>query len=108
MYLKDNNVIVGLLKNMIRKNFSNHKEGFKVYDNFYFAVELDVSGFEQDLIEKGIEDLSDNKIWHKINGASVLSGDINNASLNCTSEKLIFLVIKQKLIEFRDLVLKEK
>ena len=93
---------------MIRKNISYHKEGFKVYDNFYFVVELDVAGFEQKLIEKGIKELSDKKIWHKIDESLVLSGDINQASLNYTDEKLIFLVIKQKLIEFRDLVLREK
>ena len=108
MYLKNDNIIVGLLKNMIRKNNSYHSEGFKVFDNFFFEVELDVSGFEENLIEKGIEDLCDNSKWHTINGANVLSADITAVRINCTDEKLKFHILKQKLIEFRDLVLGEK
>ena len=108
MYVKDNNVIVGLLKNMIRKNTTYHSEGFKVFDNFFFVVELDVSGFEEGLIEKGVEELSDNPKWHLINGAHVLSPDITTVRINCTDEKLKFHILKQKLIEFRNLVLGEK
>ena len=108
MYLKDNNVIVGLLKNMIRKNISYHSEGFKVFDNFFFEVELDVSGFKEDLIEKGIEDLCSNSKWHTVNEADVYSADITAVRINCTDEKLKFHILKQKLIEFRDLVLGEK
>ena len=108
MYLKNDNIIVGLLKNMIRKNTFYQSEGFKVFDNFFFEVELDVSGFDEDLIEKGIEDLSDKSRWHTINGANILSADITAVRLNCTDEKLKFHIIKQKLIEFRDLVLGEK
>ncbi|OAD42954.1 hypothetical protein [Polaribacter atrinae] len=108
MYLKDSNVIVGLLKNMIRKNTANHSEGFKVFDNFFFVVELDVSGFEEGLIEKGVEDLCSNSKWHKINEADVYSADITAVSINCIDQKLKFHILKQKLIEFRDLVLNEK
>ncbi|MCI2228292.1 hypothetical protein MC378_03865 [Polaribacter sp. MSW13] len=108
MYLKSDNIIVGLLKNMIRKNTFYHSEGFKVFDNFFFVVELDVSGFEEELILNGIEDLSSNSKWYKINGANILSADITAVRLNCTVEKLKFHIIKQKLIEFRDLVLGEK
>ncbi|QVY64608.1 hypothetical protein [Polaribacter sp. Q13] len=103
MYLKNNNIIVGLLKNTFY-----HSEGFKVFDNFFFEVELDVSGFKEGLIEKGIEDLCSNPKWHQINGANILSADITAVSLNCTDEKLKFHIIKQKLIEFRYLVLREK
>jgi hypothetical protein len=108
MYLKDSNVIVGLLKNMIRKNTANHSEGFKIFDNFFFVVELDVSGFEEGLIEKGVEELCSNPKWHSINGANVLSADITAVRINCTDQKLKFNIIKQKLIEFRDLVLNKK
>lgn len=108
MYLKDNNIIIGLLKNMIRKNTFYSSEGFKAFDEFFFEVELDVSGFEEDLIQKGIEDLSSNSKWHTINEAFVYSADITAVSLNCTDEKLKFNILKQKLIEFRDLILREK
>lgn len=108
MYSKNDNIIVGLLKNMIRKNTTYQAEGFKVFDDFFLEVELDVSGFEEDLIEKGIEDLCSNSKWHTINGANILSADITAVRLNCTDEKLKFHIIKQKLIEFRDLVLNEK
>ena len=103
MYLKNNNIIVGLLKNTFY-----HSEGFKVFDNFFFEVELDVSGFKEGLIEKGIEDLCSNPKWHTINEAVVYSADITDVRLNCTDEKLKFHILKQKLIEFRDLVLNEK
>ena len=108
MYLKNDNIIVGLLKNMIRKNNSYHSEGFKVFDNFFFVVELDVSGFEEELILNGIEDLCTNSKWHTIKGTDILSADITAVRLNCTDKKLKFHIIKQKLIEFRDLVLGEK
>lgn len=108
MYLKNDNIIVGLLKNMIRKNTFYPSEGFKVFDNFYFEVELDVSGFDEKLILNGIETLSSKSKWHKLNGAKVLSADITAVSLNCSDEKLKFHIIKQKLIEFRNLVLNEK
>ncbi|QXP68960.1 hypothetical protein H0I29_09905 [Polaribacter sp. R2A056_3_33] len=108
MYSKNDNIIVGLLKNMIRKNITYQSEGFKVFDDFFFEVELDVSGFEEDLIEKGIEDLCSNSKWHKLNGANVLSADITCPRLDYTAQKLKFHILKQKLIEFRDLVLNEK
>lgn len=108
MYLKNDNIIVGLLKNMIRKNTSYHSEVFIVFDDFFFEVELDVSGFEEGLLVKGIEDLCANSKRHKINGATILSPDITAVRLNCTDKKLKFHIIKQKLIEFRDLVLGEK
>lgn len=108
MYSKNDNIIVGLLKNMIRKNITHHSEGFKVFDDFFFEVELDVSGFEEELIEKGVEELSCNSKWHKINEAEIYSGDITAVTINCTNEKLKFHILKQRLIEFRDLVLREK
>ena len=108
MYLKDSNIIVGLLKQMIRKNTPYPSEELKEFDNFFFEVELDVSGFKEDLIEKGIEDLCSNSKWHTINEAVVYSADITAVSLNCTDEKLKFHILKQKLIEFRNLVLGEK
>lgn len=40
--------------------------------------------------------------------ANILSADIKAVSLNCTDEKIKFHVLKQNLIEFRDLVLGEK
>ncbi|WP_405606229.1 hypothetical protein [Polaribacter sp. Asnod1-A03] len=108
MYSKNDNIIVGLLKNMIKKSITHHSKEFKVLDDFFFEVELNISGFEEDLIEKGIEDLCSNSKWYKINGAHVLSPDITAVRINCTDEKLKFHILKQKLIEFRDLVLGEK
>jgi len=107
MYSKNDNIIVGLLKNMIKKSITPHSKEFKAFDDFFFEVELNISGFEEDLIEKGIEELSDNPKWHLINGAHVLSPDITAVRINCTDEKLKFHILKQKLIEFRNLVLAE-
>jgi hypothetical protein len=108
MYLKNDNIIVGLLKNMIRKNTFNQPESFQEFDDFFFAVKLDVSGLEEELILKGIEELSSNSKWNQINEAFIYSADISCASLNNTDKKLLFHVLKENLIEFRDLVLSEK
>ena len=68
---------------MIRKNTSYHSEGFKVFDDFFIG-------------------------WIQVINATILSADITAVWLNSTDEKLKFHIIKQKLIEFRDLVLGEK
>jgi len=52
------NIIVGLLKNMLRKNVGYGREGFMVYDNYFFIVELDSSGFEEELILSALEELT--------------------------------------------------
>jgi hypothetical protein len=93
---------------MIKKNTIYHSEGFKVYDKHFFEVELDVSGFDELLIKKGIEDLNSNAKWFQINGSEVLSADIDNPQYNISTEKLRFNVLKENLIKFRDLTLSEK
>ncbi|WP_027126300.1 hypothetical protein [Gelidibacter mesophilus] len=108
MYLKNDNIIVGLLKNLIKKNTFYHSEGFKVFDDYFFEFELDVSGFDEELITKGLEELCSKPIWYKIKQAEVLSSEINNPSYNLADEKVKFHILKQNLIKFRDLTLKEK
>ena len=108
MYLMNDNIIVGLLKNLIKKNTIYHSEGFKVYNDFFFEFELDVSGFDEELISKGIEELSSNPKWYQINNSQILSSEINNPEYDITEEKLKFHILKENLIKFRDLTLKEK
>lgn len=108
MYFKNDNIIVGLLKNLIKKNTSYHSEGFKVFNEYFFILELDISGFEKNLIIEGIDDLRSDSKWYKFNEVEIHSGIIEQPRLNSTKQKVKFQVLKQNLIEFRDLVLKEK
>jgi len=108
MYLKKNNVIVSLLKNMIKKHIFNQPESFQEFDDLFYIVKLDVLGLDEELILKGIEELSSNSKWHKINEAFIYSSDITSASFINTDKKLLFHILKKNLIEFRDLVLNEK
>lgn len=108
MYLKDDNIIVGLLKNLIKKNTFYQSEGFKVFDEYFFEFELDVSGFDEELIIKGLEELSSNSKWYQINNAEVLSSEISSPSYNLTDQKVKFRILKENLIKFRDLALKER
>ncbi len=39
-FLSTDNIIVGLLKNMLRKNISFHQEGFMVKDEISFKIKL--------------------------------------------------------------------
>lgn len=108
MYLKNDNIIVGLLKNLLKKNTFYHSEGFKVFDEYFFEFELDVSGFEEELIKKGIEELCANPKWHRIKKSSILSSEISNPSYNVANQKVQFHILKEDLIKFRDLTLKDK
>jgi|TARA_R100000479_G_scaffold51000_3_gene23994 hypothetical protein len=107
LYFKNDNVIVGLLKNLIKKNTFYHSEGFKVFDEYFFEIELGVSGFDEELIIKGIEELSSDSKWYKINKAEVLTSDINNPYYNIADKKVKFHILKERLIKLRDLTLKE-
>ena len=107
LYFKNDNVIVGLLKNLIKKNTFYHSEGFKVFDEYFFEIELGVSGFDEELILKGIEELSSDSKWCKINKAEILTSDINNPYYNIADKKVKFKVLKKNLIKFRDLTLKK-
>lgn len=104
--LKKNNIIIGLLKNMLRKNIYYAQEGFKVFDEHSFKVKLNISGFDQELIKEAFEELSSNKKWHNSNNEQYYMADISSVSLN--DETAIFLMQKSKLIELRDSILKSK
>ncbi|MFI8380002.1 MULTISPECIES: hypothetical protein [Leeuwenhoekiella] len=108
MYFKNKNIIIGLLKYFIKKNNLHDKEGFKEFNKYYFVVELDVSGFEEGLIMKGIEELMINPKWIIIGKSHILFREINNPEYNITNQILKFHILKTKLIEFRDLALKDK
>ena len=99
MYFKNKNIIIGLLKYFIKKNNLHDKEGFKEFNKYYFVVELDVSGFEELMI---------NPKWIIIGKSHILFREINNPEYNITNQILKFHILKTKLIEFRDLALKDK
>ena len=108
MFLKNNNVIVGLLKNLVRKNQTNGHESIKVIGPYFFEIELDVSGFDESLILQGLETLCSDTKWYKIGKNEILSGDITNPRYDPDIEKVHFHIIKDKFIRFRDLTLSEK
>ncbi|WP_417886685.1 hypothetical protein [Zunongwangia sp.] len=108
MYHKNNNIIIGLLKHSIKKNTFYHSEGFKIHDHNFFIYELDVSGFDEELIKKGTEELCSNSKWYKIGNERVYSAFINYPEYNVTTQKLKFQILKVNLIKFRDLVLEDK
>ena len=108
MYLKNNNVIVGLLKNDVRKNFTNGHESLKVIDRYFFQIELDVSGLDETLILKGLEELSSKAIWYKLGENKILSSDITNPRYDSDIEMVQFHILKDKFIRFRDLTLTEE
>ena len=105
MEYKINNTIIGLLKNMLRKNETFHKEGFIEHDDVFFKVVLDISGFPVEIIMDNLTELSQNdRAWHKTKGGEHLSGDIECPSVNLDTEVAEFYMRKPVLINIRNSV----
>ena len=105
MALKADNIIVGLLKNFLRKNITHGKEFFILKNKHSFKVELDVSGFDEDLITESLEELHSNLEWLNIGNEHVLLADINNVEYNVLEEMVSFTMPKEKLIKLRDSII---
>lgn len=107
MYYKNDNIIVGLLKHQIKKSKFPNAEWCGEFNEFYYSVKLDVSGFDEDLIVKAMEELLSNSKWIKVNRSLVYASDINSPHHNLCTEKILFNVLKTNLEEFQALTLKE-
>ena len=101
------NIIVGLLKNMLRKNTIYGNEGFIVYDKNFFQVELNASGFNEELIFEAIVELTQNSQKFYRDGI-LFSSQIQNIIYNHDEELVSFNIEKEKLIILRDSILKNK
>lgn len=101
------NIIVGLFKNMLRKNTSCGKEGFRVYDKNFYEVELDASGFNEELIIEAIRELTFNSQKFYKNGI-LYSSQIQNIHYVHDDEFVTFNIEKDKLIFLRDSLLRNK
>lgn len=100
--LHTDNIIVGLLKNLIRKNKGHSYEGFMEYNKHFFRIKLDTSGFEETIILDALEELSSNQKWYgSITTERYLAADINNPQLQ-ESHLATFNMRKDLLIQLRD------
>jgi len=98
------NIIVGLLKNMLLKNTAYTNEGFEVYDEDFFKVKLDVSGFSEDLISKALKEISfSNQKFYK--DGKLFFCQIWGVEYNLCDELVSFNIEKEKLLFLRDSVL---
>ncbi len=101
------NIITGLFKNLLKKNQTYGKEGFKVFDKHFFIVELDVSGFDYQLIKEALTNLASNPEWHHYeSGTFILTSNITVYESNIDDKSVKFLIEKEKLIKLRDSLIK--
>lgn len=101
------NIIVGLIKNMLRKNVMYSNEDFMEYDKYFFKVVLDASGFEEKLILKALVELS-SKAQKFYKDGVLFSSQIQNVIYNEDDQLISLNIEKQKLLFLRDSILKSK
>ena len=104
--MKKENIITGLFKNLLRKNITCGREGFKVFDKDFFVVNLDVSGFDSKLIKSALVELLSDPEWIKLTNREELISDIKEVNYNYDEELVNFLILKDNLIELRDSIIK--
>lgn len=81
---------------------------FFVYDENFFSVRLDASGFDESLIISSLEELNSNSKWFHIDEEEYFAADINNIEFNHDDEIISFTIRKSMLIELRKSILKSK
>jgi hypothetical protein len=101
------NLIVGLIKNMLRKNLMYAKEDFMEYNKYFFKVVLDASGFEREIILEALSELSFNAQKFYKDGI-LFSSQIQDILYNETEQLITLNIEKQKLLALRELILKSK
>ena len=101
------NIIVGLIKNMLRKNVMYSNEDSMEYDKYFFKVVLDASGFEEELILKALVELS-SKAQKFYKEGILFSSQIQNIMYNKDDQLISLNIEKEKLLSLRDSTLKSK
>lgn len=100
------NIVVGLISNMLRKNRLHDNEYFTLFDDKYFKVRISFSGFDQSIVENSLVELSTNGSWFETEKETYYATDIQNIELNVIDKIVDFLVQKELLISLRDDLLK--
>lgn len=108
MNLHKQNIIIGLLRNLLKKNNTAGKEYFTSLNENFFQIALDVSGFDQELIINSLEELSKNLRWLPIGNDHLLVADINRVEYDEDDEMVTFTMLNEKFIELRDSILKNR
>lgn len=72
----------------------------KTVDENRISINLDISGFDDDLVEKHLEELENLKEWKSIDDGKILSGFISCSSILVDEMKIAFLMLKKDFKNF--------
>lgn len=105
-----NNLIFEILKielSKLQSGISICKIDFiKEYDKSRFAIYLDTSGFDLELILNQMTELENtNKKWRKTSDGEIYTGLISSSCILVNKMKIAFTILK---IDFLDFIYKEK
>lgn len=99
-----NNIITGLLYNLLRKNTTYNKEGFLIND-IYVDVKLDTSGFEENLIIKALEEFISLNRYSDTKNLIYYGSRISLNYYNHSEEYIKFTMPKRLFLELRSNIL---
>lgn len=101
------NIIIGLLINLIKKNQTYLKEGF-IFSDEWAEIELDVSDFEERLIKSSIEEISNSKKYISEENQIYYFDYISCSYFDLTNKIIRLNIAKELFIDLRNKILKKR